>query len=679
MLRSLAVLGGALILSGAALWWTNGGAERPWSGSAPSSTRSADPLDLPEMAPHDVMIAEPIAPAGAVRVRPLADPVTVAPCTLLPIREQEVSSAVDGMLLEVLVTPGQEVAAGQLLARLDPGPLRPQVELLRIRAHSDAAERMARAQFDEADSRVKYAEKANGSGFRSVPELEYQTYLFQRERHAQEVARAREERAAARKELEKAEVQLAQHEIRSAMNGTVVKVCKRDGEAVKQAEPLFRIANARRLRIEGLVRAQQAEQLHVGMAALVEPEVRGAALTELVGHTGAVQSLAVAPGGALLASAGDDRAVILWDWARGLRRALLTHPVEVYALAFAPDGSDRLVTGGADGVLRVWTPGATGEPQSLDTAHRGAVRVLAASADGRLLASGGDDKRVGIWDLRHDTHLYWLTAGTGLPAHQGGVTALHFTPDGRLVSAGRDNAVKVWNVTKDRGTLISTQAGRSGEVSQLGVHPNGRYVLFEQGEELRVLERATWTCAATLRSQRHGRFQHLATYDPTGRLLLTGQTNGRLLLWKAPIEPAPAAFFRHGYAHGFGRDSLARLLPLGSARRLAEAAAPRLWDLGGREVRQFATPSASRCAAFTPDGAYFFTGGGDRVVRVWAIPPAAQWDRPLEGVITHIGSQIERGTEMVRVRAEVDQPAHLPLRAGGHAALKVYPETAPPR
>ncbi|MBI3966290.1 MAG: protein kinase [Chloroflexi bacterium] len=76
---------------------------------------------------------------------------------------------------------------------------------------------------------------------------------------------------------------------------------------------------------------------------------------ELLGHVGAVWSVAFAPGGDLLASASEDRSVRLWDLTRGESRAMLEgHTDGVRSVAFAPDG--RAVASGAnDGSIRIWT------------------------------------------------------------------------------------------------------------------------------------------------------------------------------------------------------------------------------------------------------------------------------------------------------------------------------------
>ena len=149
-------------------------------------------------------------------------------------------------------------------------------------------------------------------------------------------------------------------------------------------------------------------------------------------------------------------------------------------------------------------------------------------------ATAGDDKRIGIWEDGSGKFLYWLHAEDGLSAHQGAVTSLRFCPDGQLVSAGRDNVVKVWKLGADAGSLVRVHTGRTCEVAQLGVSPEGRRVLLDLGEEMRILDRDSGKWLGSLHSRRQGRFQGLAEFSPSGRLVLTASSNQRLQLWRVP-------------------------------------------------------------------------------------------------------------------------------------------------
>jgi hypothetical protein len=74
----------------------------------------------------------------------------------------------------------------------------------------------------------------------------------------------------------------------------------------------------------------------------------------LRGHTDEVLAAAFHPDGTRLATAGRDRAIWLWDLARGDEVARLPgHTSYVYSLAWSPDGK-TLVSGSGDSTVRLW-------------------------------------------------------------------------------------------------------------------------------------------------------------------------------------------------------------------------------------------------------------------------------------------------------------------------------------
>lgn len=94
----------------------------------------------------------------------------------------------------------------------------------------------------------------------------------------------------------------------------------------------------------------------------------------------------------------------------------------------------------------------------LPIGHSKGVDAVAVSPDGKLVASGGVDSTIVLWEVRTGKALRTLTG------HSSGVTSVAFSPDGRrLVSGSWDGTVRLWEV--ETGAVVRTLAGyRNGVI-----------------------------------------------------------------------------------------------------------------------------------------------------------------------------------------------------------------------
>ena len=163
-------------------------------------------------------------------------------------------------------------------------------------------------------------------------------------------------------------------------------------------------------------------------------------LFTLEGHIGNVSEYIFSPDSNILASGGEDAAIILWDVKTGNQLANLTgHTKSIRALTFSPDG--KTLASGATDELRLWDVN-TGTPISNpDVALN--VEALAFSPDGKTLASGSGSMIL-LWKLETTFQPHSMLRG-----HQGTIYVLMFSPDGKTLASGsNDGTVLLWDMAQ---------------------------------------------------------------------------------------------------------------------------------------------------------------------------------------------------------------------------------------
>ncbi len=328
----------------------------------------------------------------------------------------------------------------------------------------------------------------------------------------------------------------------------------------------------------------------------------GARISRQSGYAAPVRAVAWSPDSTRIASGSEDGVVQVWQAEDGgdmTGRKVVSycnHIGSIYTVAWSPDGT-RIASAGRDKTVQVWNIAtATRWPAPFSSfaggskvfayhGHTDAVRALAWSPNGQLIASAGNDHTVHVW------HVNTKRTVATYRGHYSWVYTVAWSPDGtRIASAGRDKRVRIWDATT--GAHIRTYRGHTSIVRTVAWSPDGQYIASAGNDRtVQVWHAETRDLLFTL--QGHVNYVNSLAWSPTvdnpGGLnrqskfrILSGSHDKTVIVWD--VTPT--------LSHGMD--------VIGSPTYIYRGHTSWVW-----------------AAAWSPDGTCIASASDDKTVHVW--------------------------------------------------------------
>jgi WD40 repeat protein len=253
--------------------------------------------------------------------------------------------------------------------------------------------------------------------------------------------------------------------------------------------------------------------------------------------------------------------------------------------------------------------------------HNGVVLCLSFSSNGRMIASGSNDRTVRLWDVQTGA-----AVGVPLVGHSTAITCLAFSPDGERIASASSDGILLWDPTA--GTPIIKLLETKDEATCLCFSLNGQWLYSGSSNIIQVWDAKTGA-AVREHTLQHTNVIVCLSFSPDGLRVATASSNNTIQLWNTEtgvVVGTPLV----GHTSSIQRLSFSL-----DGQRIASASEDstiQLWNTEtGAAVGDplLGHTNWIRCLSFSPNGQILASGSFDSTIRLWNAKTGVVVGKPL--------------------------------------------------
>jgi tricorn protease-like protein len=345
-------------------------------------------------------------------------------------------------------------------------------------------------------------------------------------------------------------------------------------------------------------------------------EIDGSNRSTIKAHQSRVHSVNFSPNSKTIVSAGDDT-IKLWDLA-GIMRTTIQSNQQINDVNFSPDGK-TIVSGGMHGTIELWD--IDGSERTTIQSNQGEINSVNFSPDGKTIISAGEDGTVKLWVPDKNEPLTIKT-------NQEIVHSVDFSPDGKtIVSGGKESAteandtIKLWNIDGSKRKTIKVDHDINHDiVNNVVFSSSGKTILATSWGEIQL-----WDSDGSKRTiiEANQGVLSSVSISPDDKMIVSSGEDGTIKIWN---NDGSKRITIKGHQ---GRVTSVNISPDGQTIISGgEDGNIKIWNVDGTERKVIeANQGRVNSVNFSPDGKSVISGGwlnSDGTIKLWNVDGSAR-------------------------------------------------------
>ncbi len=279
------------------------------------------------------------------------------------------------------------------------------------------------------------------------------------------------------------------------------------------------------------------------------------------------------------------------------------HERGITSLSLSPDGK-LLASGGEDRKLKIW------DASSFFLLHTfeglGTFEALKWTSDGRFVISGSDDHTIKIWDVYSAQLLQQFQ-------HDAPIKSILLTPDNKYIIAGsEDSLIKIWELHS--GKQIACLDEHEGAITSLAIDRWGQFLASgSEDTTIKLWDLTTYRRIHTF--EEYWAIVNTLVFLPEENYLLSGANDATIKLWNLQLDEVQTTLRGH-------EESITALAVANKGQWFLSASTDsviKVWSFPAHEEQHIVSPHTNTITALciSPDGQWFASASKDKTIKIW--------------------------------------------------------------